>query len=196
MSRARPPSRAIWSLFRPAAAARIMVTRRTSRCGLVARRPSRSRIARCPVDSRTSGGCGPDIPSALLPVSESCYASSRLTGPTTPATLPPGSTSSAQMLAVGQAAFNLAVPDPVLFNAMARGVDVKLLASATVNRPADRPAPFMVRADLIGSGQYAPPADLKGLTIAVPATSSEFYVERMLSQGGLTLGDVNRVTLS
>jgi len=42
MSRARPPSRAIWSLFRPAAAARIMVTRRTSRCGLVARRPSRS----------------------------------------------------------------------------------------------------------------------------------------------------------
>jgi NitT/TauT family transport system substrate-binding protein len=104
-------------------------------------------------------------------------------------------TSSAQMLAVGQAAFNLAVPDPVLFNAMARGVDVKLLASSTVNGPTDRPAAFMVRADLIESGQYASPADLRGLTIATPATSSEFYVERVLSQGGLTLDDVSRVTL-
>src|SRR4051812_25364936 len=105
-------------------------------------------------------------------------------------------TSSAQMLAVGQAAFNLAVPDPVVFNAMARGVDVKLLASATVNGPADRPAAFMVRADLIESGQYTSPADLKGLTVAVPASSSEFYIERVLSQGGLTFDDVSRVNLS
>ncbi|HLI26282.1 MAG TPA: ABC transporter substrate-binding protein [Chloroflexota bacterium] len=101
----------------------------------------------------------------------------------------------AQMLAVGQAAFNMAVPDPVLFNALARNIDLKLLASATVNGPDDRPAAFLVRSDLIASGQYASPADLKGQTIATPAASSEFYVERVLRRGGLTLDDVQRVIM-
>ena len=107
----------------------------------------------------------------------------------------PDATTGAQMLAVGQAAFNMAVPDPVLFNALARGIDIKLLASGTVNGPEDRPAAFLVRSDLIASGQYASPADLKGLTIATPANSSEFYVERVLRQGGLTLDDVQRVIM-
>ena len=101
----------------------------------------------------------------------------------------------AQMLAVGQAAFNMAVPDPVLFNALARNIDLKLLASVTVNGPDDRPAAFLVRSDLIASGQYASPADLKGQTIATPAASSEFYVERVLRRGGLTLDDVQRVIM-
>src|SRR5260370_40002395 len=47
-----------------------MVTRRTRRCGLVARRPSRSRIVRCPADRLTSEGRGPAIALSLLPASE------------------------------------------------------------------------------------------------------------------------------
>jgi NitT/TauT family transport system substrate-binding protein len=103
---------------------------------------------------------------------------------------------SAQMLATGQAAFHPSVPDPVLFNAMARGVDVKLLASLTVNGPSDNPAAFLVRSDHFESGRYTGPSDLKGMTVAVPAQSSQFYVERVLSQGGLTLSDVEIVILS
>lgn len=102
---------------------------------------------------------------------------------------------SAQMLATGQAAFHPSVPDPVLFNAMARGIDVKLLAMLTVNGPDDKPAAFLVRSDHIDSGRYTAPGDLKGMIVAAPAQSSQFYVERVLSQGGLTLSDVEIVTL-
>src|SRR6266478_606179 len=52
-----------------------MVTRRTRRCGLVARRPSRSRIVRCPADRLTSGGRGPAIALSLLPASETAMLS-------------------------------------------------------------------------------------------------------------------------
>jgi NitT/TauT family transport system substrate-binding protein len=102
---------------------------------------------------------------------------------------------SAQMVATNQAQFYIAVPDPVIFNALSRGVAVKLLVSSTTNSPTDHPAALMVRQDLIDSGRYKSAADLKGMTIAAGAQSAQFYVSRALAKGGLTLADANVVNV-
>jgi NitT/TauT family transport system substrate-binding protein len=100
-----------------------------------------------------------------------------------------------QMVALNQVNFVITNPDPVTFNALDRGVDIKILASATVNKETDRPAVLMVRQDLIDAGKYKGPADLKGLNVAAGAPNALFYVDRFLSQGGLTLKDVNIVNV-
>jgi NitT/TauT family transport system substrate-binding protein len=100
-----------------------------------------------------------------------------------------------QTLATNQSQFAVTTPDPVIFNAIARGIDIKILAPSTVNSPTDRPAQFVVRKDLIDSGAYKTPADLRGLTVAAPAQSSLWYVEKTLSQGGLTLDDVKTTVI-
>ncbi|MBV9121638.1 MAG: ABC transporter substrate-binding protein [Chloroflexi bacterium] len=98
---------------------------------------------------------------------------------------------SAQLIATNQAQYFNAIPDPVIFNAIARGIDVRVLVSSTTNRPTDRPAAFMVRQDLIDSGKYKSPADLKGMTVAIGgAASATMYIERVLQKGGLTLADI------
>jgi NitT/TauT family transport system substrate-binding protein len=96
-----------------------------------------------------------------------------------------------QTLATNQSQFAVTTPDPVIFNAIGRGIDIKVLAPSTVNGPNDRPAQFIVRQDLIDRGTYKTPADLHGMTVAAPAQSSEWYVEKTLSLGSLTLKDVN-----
>ena len=96
-----------------------------------------------------------------------------------------------QTLATNQSQFALTTPDPVIFNAIARGIDIKIVAPSTVNSQTDRPAQFIVRQDLIDSGAVKAEADLRGLNVAVPAQSSQWYVEKTLSLGGLTLKDVN-----
>jgi hypothetical protein len=65
------------------------------------------------------------------------------------------------LLATNQVQFIVSLPDPVLFNAIARGIDIRVLASATVNGPTDRPATFLVRSDLLDSGQFKCPSDAR-----------------------------------
>ena len=96
-----------------------------------------------------------------------------------------------QALATSQVDFAITNPDPALFNALARGLDIKLLAALTRNKPGDHPASFMVRKDLIDSGQFHSPKDLKGKTVGVPAMQSQFYVDLVMQQDGLTADDVS-----
>jgi ABC-type nitrate/sulfonate/bicarbonate transport system substrate-binding protein len=49
---------------------------------------------------------------------------------------------------------------------------------------------IQVRSDLIDGGNYTSPRDLKGATIGANADASQFYVERVLGQGGLARADV------
>jgi NitT/TauT family transport system substrate-binding protein len=102
---------------------------------------------------------------------------------------------SVQSVATNQVQFIMTLADPVVFNAIDRGINIKLLASSTVNGPTDKPAAFLVRQDLIDSGQVKTPADLRGLNVAVPSAASSFYADRYLRRGGLTLDDVKVVTL-
>ena len=96
-----------------------------------------------------------------------------------------------QTLATNQSQFALTTPDPVIFNAIARDIDIKIVAPSTVNSQTDRPAQFIVREDLLDNGTVKTESDLRGLNVAVPAQSSQWYVEKTLSLGGLTLKDVN-----
>jgi NitT/TauT family transport system substrate-binding protein len=102
---------------------------------------------------------------------------------------------SAQAIATNQVQFSIAVPDPVIFNALNRGVDIRILVSSTTNKPDDKPAAFMVRSELLDSGQVRSLADLRGRAVSVANPSSQFYIERALALGGLTLSDVSTVRL-
>jgi NitT/TauT family transport system substrate-binding protein len=100
-----------------------------------------------------------------------------------------------QGLATSQFAFAAMNPDPGLFNAMDRGVDVKLLAALTRNKPGDKVAAFSVRKDIVDSGRYKTPQDLKGATIAIGSNQAQFYVDRFLTQNGLALSDIKLVNI-
>src|SRR5579864_3197673 len=96
-----------------------------------------------------------------------------------------------QSLATSQLDFAIVNPDPSLFNAFDRNLDMKLLAAITRNKPGDHPASFLVRSDLIDSGQYHSPKDLKGRPVGVPALQSQFYVNLVMQKDGLTADDVD-----
>jgi NitT/TauT family transport system substrate-binding protein len=98
-------------------------------------------------------------------------------------------------VALGQLQFGMSGPDPGLFNAMERGVEIRVLASSVANRDTDRTAQLLVRTDLIDSGKFKTAADLKGARIAVPGEQSQFYVERFLARGGLNGDDVSWVRM-
>jgi NitT/TauT family transport system substrate-binding protein len=49
----------------------------------------------------------------------------------------------------------------------------------------------MVRQDLIDSGKYKSPKDLKGMTVGVPAAQSEFYADLFMKKDGLSGDDLN-----
>jgi NitT/TauT family transport system substrate-binding protein len=98
-------------------------------------------------------------------------------------------------VALGQLQFGMAGPDPGLFNAMERGVEIRLLASSVANRETDKTAQLLVRSDLIDSGKFKGPADLKGARIAVPGEQSQFYVQRYLDRAKVSADDVTWVRM-
>jgi NitT/TauT family transport system substrate-binding protein len=78
----------------------------------------------------------------------------------------------AQALAVNQIDAGVVNPEPALFNAMERGLDIKVVAALTRNAPGDKPASLVVRRDLVDRGRYASPKDLRGAIIALPGPLS------------------------
>ena len=105
------------------------------------------------------------------------------------------STQVAQALTVNQIDVGVVNPDPALFNAMQRGLDIKLVAALSRNAPGDKPASLVVRRDLVDRGRYASPKDLRGAIIAVPGPQSQFYVDRFMARDGLSIADVKLTTL-
>ena len=102
------------------------------------------------------------------------------------------------LLATNKLQYGTLGPDPTLFNAVQRGVDLKIVvANATVTKD-ERSAALLVRQDLVQSGKYKSPADLKGMTIALnnPGASTQLYAERILKMGGLTRNDVKFTAVS
>ena len=101
-----------------------------------------------------------------------------------------GTPSIIQALATSQVDFAMTNPDPALFNALARGLNITLMAALTRNRPGDHIASFLVRSDIVDSGQFHSPRDLKGKIVGVPAVQSQFYVNLVMQKDGLTADDV------
>lgn len=84
-----------------------------------------------------------------------------------------------------------------LFNALARGVDIKIVAGANVRQPGIKDAAIVVRKDLIDEGKVKDFADLKGMKVAVGALDGAAGVElaQALAKGNLKISDVNVVTM-
>jgi NitT/TauT family transport system substrate-binding protein len=88
-------------------------------------------------------------------------------------------------------------PDAALFNAIGRGIGLKLVEPALKWATGSNGAALVVRQDLIDSGAYTGPASLRGMTISMPTltSSGRLYIERILAQGGLTDDDVTLTQL-
>ena len=84
------------------------------------------------------------------------------------------------------------------FNAVARGIDIKIVADKTQTIPGLGTQSLVVRKDLIASGRYKTLADLRGMKVASPApgSASMTIMTKMLARGGLTTKDIDSVFLA
>ncbi len=84
-----------------------------------------------------------------------------------------------------------------IFNAIAQGFDVKIVADKGQMRPGYAPSRLMVRRDLVEGGQVNSPKDLKGRKIAVLAqgTVNSYELAQLLEHDGIAFKDVALVFL-
>jgi NitT/TauT family transport system substrate-binding protein len=82
-----------------------------------------------------------------------------------------------------------------LYNAVERGINIKIVADKASIKDGYEYSTLLVRKDLADSGRYKDLADLKGMTIATAAqgAGSESSLNEALKKGGLKFGDVNVV---
>ncbi len=88
-------------------------------------------------------------------------------------------------------------PSAALYNAVARGIDVRIVADKT-STPPGRPLNFLlVRKDLVDSGRFKTIADLKGMKIASGAVggSATATLDKLIEKAGIAPTDVERVAM-
>jgi NitT/TauT family transport system substrate-binding protein len=85
-----------------------------------------------------------------------------------------------------------------LFNAVARGISLKLVADKGVSSPGHGFQALVFRKDLVDRGRLRSVADLRGMRVALPARgiTAEASLERWLRAGGLGLGDIEEAELN
>src|SRR5690349_15656771 len=84
-----------------------------------------------------------------------------------------------------------------LYNAVARGIRIKIVADKASSPPGYGATKIMVRKDLVDSGRYRTPKDLKGLRFAMnaPGVSNTSTLNTLLKSVGLNYSDVQTVDL-
>ena len=88
-------------------------------------------------------------------------------------------------------------PSAGLYNAVARGIDIRIVADKS-STPPGRPLNFLlVRKDHVDSGRYKTLADLKGMKVAgaAPGGAATTPLDKLLEKAGLHIADVERVYL-
>jgi NitT/TauT family transport system substrate-binding protein len=100
-------------------------------------------------------------------------------------------------LGVGQLDVATGAPSAGLYNAVARGIDLKIVADKGSTPKGYGYAPILVRKALIDGGKYKSLRDLKGLRVAesAPGTAQALIVARALASAGLKYSDVEHVYL-
>ncbi len=85
-----------------------------------------------------------------------------------------------------------------LFNAVARGIDIRIVSDKSQNVVGRSSLKLLVRKPLIDSGRYKTFADLKGLKVAeaAPGGSAFPVIVKFLEKAGLTYGDIEPVYMS
>lgn len=81
------------------------------------------------------------------------------------------------------------------YNAVGRGILMKIVADQASIRPGYGYSSLMVRKDLVDSGRYKSFADLKGMKVAIgaPGTGTASALNEALKKGGLKYSDVEVV---
>ena len=84
-----------------------------------------------------------------------------------------------------------------LYNAVARGINLKVVADQASMKPGYGYSSLMVRKDLVDGGRYKTFADLKGMKVAIgaPGTGTASALNETLKRGGLKYADVEVVYL-
>ena len=108
--------------------------------------------------------------------------------------------SAAKMIAplgAGQLDVGAGAPSAGLYNAVERGIDIKVVADKGTTAPGYGYNPLLIRKALIDSGRVKSTKDLKGLTLADAAqgSASTSTLNEALKTGGLTLGDIKNVKM-
>jgi NitT/TauT family transport system substrate-binding protein len=100
-------------------------------------------------------------------------------------------------LGTGEIAVGSGATSAALYNAVARGVKLRIVADKAKNPPGYGFEALMVRKDLADEGKIKALADFKGRKIAISAAgnSEDFLVDYALRKAGLTLKDVDSVYL-
>lgn len=103
-------------------------------------------------------------------------------------------------LATDQIQVASGVPNAALFNALNRGIDIRIVADeAHIGDAKDRTVTIVARADLIDSGTVRSPADLKGRNYApgpVIGQYPDLLFHKFFRQGGISDSDANPVRLA
>jgi NitT/TauT family transport system substrate-binding protein len=106
----------------------------------------------------------------------------------------------AAQLATNQIQVASGVPNAALFNALNRGIDIRIVADeAHIADAKDRTVSIMVRSELIESGAVKGPADLKSRPYAPGPVSGQYpdvLFHKLFSMGGFTEADANPVHLT
>src|SRR6195256_1145589 len=81
------------------------------------------------------------------------------------------------------------------YNAVGRGIGMKIVADQASIKPGYGYSSLMVRKDLVDSGRYKTFADLKGMKVAIgaPGTGTASALNEALKKGGLKYSDVDVV---
>ena len=100
-------------------------------------------------------------------------------------------------LALGQLDVGFGEIGPAIYNAVAQGMDVRAVATASSQPAGYGSVPLLVRADLYQSGAVTTVAALRGRTIAINLERSmaEYLLAEALAQADLTVDDVTLVSL-
>jgi NitT/TauT family transport system substrate-binding protein len=84
-----------------------------------------------------------------------------------------------------------------LFNAVHRGLKIKIVADKGTNKAEYSYKALMVRTDLVESGKFKTLADLKGMKVAIIANGAadESVINQALLKAGLSDNDIDRIFL-
>ncbi len=84
-----------------------------------------------------------------------------------------------------------------LYNAVLRGVRIKIVADKASSPPGYGATKILVRKDLVDSGRYKSPKDFKGMKFAMnaPGVSNTATLNALLKSVGLRYSDVETVNL-
>jgi NitT/TauT family transport system substrate-binding protein len=101
-------------------------------------------------------------------------------------------------LGAGQLDIGGGSPSVGLYNAVGRGIDIKIVADKGSTPPGYGFQPLLVRKDLVESGRYKTLKDLKGMKIAgsAPGSASTSTMNEILKSAGLKPADVDRVFMA